>query len=337
MTRSKAPLKPSVLCAGQSTVDESIDNGHVYCEEPVNVGHMELLIHAMLNEEMYNFAIGFEKFHRAGLALGMETALKAPYLMHQILAFSSCHLAHANPHCLAYYRNQAVTLQTRAVSIFNTTRAEVNQLNCVPMLLFSSMLGQHLLAEILAVQPSTDMEIFITHYVQCIEMHRGIYTIATSAWSLLMKSELEPILSMSKEFTSRQSEGDDCSTVFSLIEDTDGMSAEEKHACRIAVHYLQVGLDAVRRDEDSPISQYQMICEWTMLIPPGFTRLLAAKQPVALVVLAHYAILLHFGRHLWQVGDAGLHILAIIEKYLGSQWDAWLSYPRARITSLVLR
>jgi hypothetical protein len=199
------------------------------------------------------------------------------------------------------------------------------------------MLGQHLLADTLAVHPSTDIESFISHYIQCIEMHRGIYTIATSAWPLLMKSELEPILSMSKDFTSRQPEGDDCSMVSSLIDRTDDMSEEEKHACRTAVRYLQVGLDAAQRDEDLLISRYQMICEWTMLIPPGFTKLLAAKQPVALIVLAHYAILLHFGRHLWQVGDAGSNILAIVEKYLGCQWDVWLSYPRARIVDPVLR
>jgi hypothetical protein len=68
-----------------------------------------------------------------------------------------------------------------------------------------------------------------------------------------------------------------------------------------------------------------------MLLPPGFTRLLAAKQPVALVVLAYYTILLHSGRHLWQVGDAGCYIFALIEEYLGSRWGTWLSNPRGRL------
>jgi len=297
---------------------------------------MELLLHAMLNEEMYNFAVGFEKFHRSGIALGFETALQAPYLMHQILAFSACHLAHVNPERSAYFRHQSVALQTRAVSLFNSARVDVDQSNCVPILLFSSMLGQHLLADTLALRPSTGIDGFITHYVQCIDMHRGIYTIATSAWPLLMKSELEPILSLSRTFTSRLPKGDDCSSVSNLIDHTDDMSKEERHACRTAVRYLQVGLDAVQSDEHSPISRYQMICEWTMLVPPRFNRLLDAKQPVALVVLAYYAILLHFGRHLWQVGDAGRYIFALIESYLGSPWEIWLSHPRAVLSDSVL-
>jgi len=56
-----------------------------------------------------------------------------------------------------------------------------------------------------------------------------------------------------------------------------------------------------------------------------------------LVVLAYYAILLHFGRHLWQVGDAGRYIFAVIERHLGSPWETWLSHPRAVLSDSVLR
>lgn len=61
-----------------------------------------------------------------------------------------------------------------------------------------------------------------------------------------------------------------------------------------------------------------------MLVPPAFTQSLASKQPIALIVLAHY------GKYLWQVGDAGQYILKIVMTHLGSQWDAWLKYARDR-------
>jgi hypothetical protein len=68
-----------------------------------------------------------------------------------------------------------------------------------------------------------------------------------------------------------------------------------------------------------------------MLVPPTFTRLLAMKRPVALIVLAHYAVPLHHGKHLWQVGDAGMYILDIIEAYLGPAWAHLLEVPQNRI------
>jgi hypothetical protein len=215
---------------------------------------MELVIHAMTSDEMFNFEGGFEKFHRARLALGFETALKAPYLLYQVLAFAACHLAHVDFERSAFFSRPAVVLQTRAISIFNTAKVEVDASNCVPILIFSSMLGRHLLAEMLAKREPNGFDGFITHYVQCVEMHRGIYIIATSAWPLLMESELEPILTMSRSLTSRQPKGEDCVHVLALIENAEDMNEEEKQACRTAVRYLQVGLDAVHADDNAPIS-----------------------------------------------------------------------------------
>lgn len=107
--------------------------------------------------------------------------------------------------------------------------------------------------------------------------------------------------------------------------------SEEKQAYCLAIKYLQVGLDAVQAEDNGLISRYQMVCEWTMLVPPLFIELLAVKKPVALIVLAHYAVLLHHGRELWQVRDAGAYILGIIEDYLGPQWGEWIQYPRGQL------
>ena len=57
----------------------------------------------------------------------------------------------------------------------------------------------------------------------------------------------------------------------------------------------------------------------------------AARRPEALAVLVYYALLLHYGRSLWQVGDAGAYMLRVIAEHLGPEWDAWLEYPRERM------
>jgi hypothetical protein len=133
---------------------------------------------------LFNLAVGFEEFHRAGLALVLETAVKAPYVIYQVLAFSACHLAHVHPKKASEFHHQAVRLQTRALSMFNATGQKIRQSNCVQVLLFSAMLGQHLLADTLAERQDDGIDGFITHYIQCVEMHRAVYTIATPAWLL---------------------------------------------------------------------------------------------------------------------------------------------------------
>jgi hypothetical protein len=295
--------------------------------EVINLDHMQLLIHLTLNEDMWALSGGITP---SGLSFGLKTAIESPYLLHQLLAFSSRHLAFLHPKRAAFYLHLAVGLQTRAVSLFNSTWKEVDQSNCVSVLLFSVVLGHHLLADTLAKRDSSGLGAFMAHYLQCVEMHRGIYAIATTAWPLLMESELEPILSWSSGFNTRSLKGNHCQKIQELVDGAEGLREEDKDVCRQAVRYLQIGFDAVLAEEE-PGNRYQMICSWMLLSPPEFTELLAAKRPEVLVVLAYYALLLHYGRNMWQIGDAGPYILGIVGDYLGPEWDPWLALPRAMI------
>lgn len=169
---------------------------------------------------MFNLGFGIEKYHPFGLMLALSTSLKSPVLMHQLLAFSSRHLAYVHPERFAFYDHQAVALQTMAISLFNTTYAatSVDQSNCVIIVLFASILGHHTLADALVMRPSGGLHAFIEHYIRCIETHRGIYTIAETAWPMLMESELEPILSLSQAFTSRKAKGQHCKLAKDMVE-----------------------------------------------------------------------------------------------------------------------
>ncbi|KAF2821501.1 hypothetical protein CC86DRAFT_397449 [Ophiobolus disseminans] len=300
-------------------------------DDAINFDHMELLIHAIQDREMFEIGTGVGEYHASGIALGLKEALAAPYLMHELLAFSAQHMAFLHPERSAHYLHQAVSLQTRAISLFNTTWTEVNKSNCVAILLFSSILGHHLLADTLRKRDPGGLDAFIAHYVQCVEMHRGIYTIAKSAWPLLMQSELEPILTQSTAFTSRQPKGNDCEPIKKLINNSTALSQVEKDACHHTIQYLQVGIDAVAAKQEIFVNRHQMIYSLTMLVPPEMAALLAKKQPEALVLLAYYAILLHHGRELWQSGDAGLYVFGLINGYLGEEWDEWMQYPREKI------
>lgn len=266
------------------------------------------------------------------ISFALKTALKSPYLMYQLLAFSARHLMFLHPDRSHAFQQQAVILQTRAVSLFNDTWTEISQSNCVAILLFSTILGHHLLADMLTKREASGLEGFISNFRQCVEMHRGSYTVARTAWLLLMESELEPILSWSSKFTTRQPRGDECQGIRALVDAAQGLEEKDKEACRLSIQYLQVGFDAaLAEDDDEQGYRYQMIFLWTLLAPAELTSLLAAKRPEVLVMLAYYALLLHYGRNMWQVGDAGVYVLNIIVDYLGPDWVHWLEYPREMI------
>lgn len=302
-------------------------------DEAINLSHVELVAHLTLDKGMFNLTDRVDHYPSA-ISFGLKTGLESPYLLHQLLAFSARHLAFLYPERSASYLRQADTLQSRAISLFNATawHEDVNRSNCVPILLFSSTLAHHILADTLAKRDLDGLGGFMTHYVQCMEMQRGIYTIAKSAWPLLMESELEPVLSYSVGFTSQAPRGNHCKKIRELVDRTNRLNEKERGACRLAIQYLQVGFDAVLAEgEEQPGYRYQMLFSWAMLASPEFTALLAAKRPEALVLLGYYALLLHYGRAMWQVRDAGAYILGLVVDYLDPGWHHWLEYPREAV------
>ncbi|KAK2683852.1 hypothetical protein RAB80_001798 [Fusarium oxysporum f. sp. vasinfectum] len=310
----------------RSTSATSLSDSHeTSFDSVVNMEHMELFIHGITNKDLFSLGDRVEHSQET-LDICLKESVKAPYLLHQVLAFSARHLAAIHPERPTRYLDQAVKLQTRAVSLFNSTKREVDSSNCLAILLFSVTLGHHLLADALATRSSDGLDGFLTHYVQCVEMNWGLYRLTISAWPLLLSTELEPVLSWSSQQSSKDPTGNHCEPIFQLINDSTALSNEEKEVCQEAIQYLQLGFDAMFEEDDG--SRYRMIFQWTMLASPELTGLLATKRPEALILLGYYALLLHYGRSLWQVGDTGEYLLGLIVDYLAPEWHIWLEYPR---------
>ena len=340
-------------------------------QDTINPNHVDLILHltSERGKDMFNLATQYGPYND-NITLGLRIGIEHPYLLHVLLAFASRHLAFLNPQRRKHYLDQAVSLQTRAVSLFNSRfshvllAGKVDQNNCVPVLVFSSVLGNHLLADALLsstrsstcqkgadsscsplidpVEEGSCLDLFLDRYVQCTTVHRGIYTIATTAWSLLMQSDIAPILVCSLRVTSRVPTGSQCNLLWELIDISTSLSEEEKEGCRRSIKYLQVGLDALlaersgtgkeeeeeERERQNGNERYQMVFSWTFLVPPEVTAMLAAKRPEALVLLGWYALLLHYARDMWQVGGAGRYILRALLENLAPDWHCWLEHPR---------
>ncbi|EEA28924.1 conserved hypothetical protein [Talaromyces marneffei ATCC 18224] len=303
---------------------------------PVNLNHMELLIHVMVDKSL--FSIGYHDSNfPANLTTSFRIGLESPYVLHQLLAFSARHLAFLHPDRADSYLHQAVSLQTRAISLFNASRNGVDESNCVAMLLFSAFLGHHTLTDTLAKRDAGGLEAFMFYFIQCIDMQRGVHAIAQTAWPLLMKSELKPLLSWSSQYNTRLPRGNHCQQLNELVDNSNGLSEEEKEACQEAARCLQIGFDAVFADKDEERgNRFHMVHSWVLLLPPPLRGLLVTKRPEALVLLGYYALLLHYGRNLWQIGDAGAFILGIVNDHLGSEWAHWLKWPREEVAKTLV-
>ncbi|KAK1473257.1 Upc2 protein [Colletotrichum tamarilloi] len=101
-------------------------------------------------------------------------ALKAPYLMDQVLAFTAAYRSTVanDEETTMLYLTQATGLQTRAIGHLDIGGLQVNEDNVMALFCFSLLLGQQTLFEAFAA--ATSIPTVLDKLVQCLTLHHGI-------------------------------------------------------------------------------------------------------------------------------------------------------------------
>lgn len=287
---------------------------------------MELVLH-------FTLAIGIpevgEILAQSVAGLISQECLKEPYLLHQVMAISSRHLALERPQLHDVYFRQALQLQSKGIALFQDSKTGERD-NYVAAILYSSILNRHCLADALANREG-GFPAFLHRFVQCARLKKGSRSLTGSSWTQLQQSPLSPLLEWGRSDLELPVRGHDCDELRSLITITPGLDPLARESCRTAVHYIQVGLDQITSAATGK-NKHQMAFSWNVFIPDEYCTLLQELNPVAIAIMGWYAILLHHARHLWQISDAGSFIINSVHGYLGAEWAHWLERPTASIS-----
>lgn len=209
----------------------------------VNLGHMELLIRFNFEEHAPELNV---EIHDFASKLLFKCALQAPYLMHQILAVSARRLAVLEPENANHFLETAMHLQTKAVSIYNESaaKAQIDQTNCSALLLFCSLLGRHLLADLLA-RRDADFGSFLGRFLEFLSISRGLMAMSVAAWDLLLQSDIKHLVLWALEISQSAPQGHHCDGLQRLVVESKDLDASSKEACMTAIACLQVGFDSL--------------------------------------------------------------------------------------------
>lgn len=93
-----------------------------------------------------------------------------------------------------------------------------------------------------------------------------------------------------------------------------------------SINVLQYLLDSSQASASD--RRIGVVQEWLVRVPYEYLTDLRQRRPEAIVILAHYAVLLHQARHYWAVGEAGSFLIQEIGSYLGDYWADWLAWPQ---------
>jgi hypothetical protein len=300
------------------------------------MAHLELFNH-MVNGEWESFGISRATF----IPITIRNADTAPYLMYEMLALSAQHLSLVSPAREEYYKNQAMRLQNRSITLFNATiaREKVTPDNCIHFFLFSSVLGTHHFCNVVR-NSEGDFGTFITSLVDSLNLYQGLRAVVGSEWHIVSDSELKPVLQAGKEALmgfledeNYQPKETESKRLMQLLDDPlDQLDSTAFEANQHAINVFDCLLHYHRRNQSDEKS-LRGVFGWPTLVKKEFKDQLIRLSPKTLIILAHYAVLLYYQRQLWLLSDGGRLLIRFIYQNIDSYWLGWLQWPNREISS----
>lgn len=320
------PLSPPTSVATDASIDLALSSPSDTLDrcDLFDLNHFTLYHYLLTNFAIISNDPGNEKI----LSHTLEYALKAPYLMNQLLALAALHLSKP-PSMQQPYHQLAMSLQTRALTSFNNVRQEISEETCVPLFLFSSLVGIHILCDTLQ-GPRENFSIFLDRFINYLSIHRGVRSVTKQSWNTIKKSRLGPLI---------QQIEDACPAIEGNMESIEILNKMiESNACPPtaskyynAVLKLQRSFSLHAALRGSVGRQVDAIVAFCLDVDDEYLDLLKRRQPEALVIFAHFAVLLHWNRDSWIIGEGGQYLIQSITSHVGRHWAEWLHWPNSAL------
>lgn len=255
-----------------------------------------------------------------------QLALEEPFLMHGVLALSAIHLAQMkDQHRRSTYIAKAVSHQSQALTVFRPSLHTINESNSMPLFAFASIVTVYAFA-FPAVPDSSDPRAAVDDIYQVIVFAQGLHQILNGDAEHLQNSILRPLFQWD-DVEKRLTE-DASSALNGLREAVYALSAEGTRES-----YLKA-LNSIQDSLCEVLSGFDAVATATrtaIRMPSMYVALLRKYDPLALVILSFYCVVLHRLRHHWCLGDSGARIVRAISLILGPEWKHLLHWPMADV------
>ncbi|KAJ5478273.1 transcriptional regulator family: Fungal Specific TF [Penicillium desertorum] len=232
-----------------------------------------------------------------------QLANQFPFLLHGILSCSSLHLASIDPKNRPYYTIQSIQHADQAAPAFRWATINVDSNNSQAVLAFAFFLVVYALAS----EPN-DQPLFLSKdnnqgedasSLEWIEILRNGCSMLCPVWAELTTSPLAPFTALWRDDLGVPTNPNDplLITLLSVIPEHNSASTDY-YIYRDSAVKLSQAFAFIERC-GSPPTIWDVLNSWPMRVSPEYLALLKHNNPGALLLLAHYAILLQPLREEW--------------------------------------
>jgi hypothetical protein len=300
-------------------------------EPYVNTTHLELFYYIIEGNEW-----AFNRGDQVTRAHVLKHAFIYPFLLNELLAVSALHLSTRRQAQQPLYREEATRLQSQALQMFNETTQDLNPQNIIPVFLFSVIQGIATFFETFhdPTYEASDWT-FFEKIIQSVKLLQGVRTIIDGWWDFLITSDIKDILKEAVALNVERS--DEVINQFEAsrvhILQSPGLDQTQAAVCDkvieelVTIYKSAFGKGSERSTHDQAAAKHAT--RWLIIIPPAYRELLVQRKLEALLILAHFAVILHKLRAGWTVGNAGQQLILAVEAHLEASWHEALSWPKS--------
>ncbi|KAJ0296829.1 hypothetical protein COL516b_011214 [Colletotrichum fioriniae] len=250
-----------------------------------------------------------------------QIAFANDFLLHGILAVSAIHRAHINPEKRDEYANLSARHQNIALSQFSPGLSEIGENNadayvlhaiCIFLLNTYSIANPHGPITSKDVAQSFILLQGIKSILTLPFAHRYISNGPLARW--LYQGGVEPAVG-----------GNFASKIDDLLTLTRSMApSDDTTTCQSALEGLKITFAAV----SAPQHRSGLVWRWAVSLPQPFLELMIQNHPMALVILMHYAALVHaFERNMWYLVGWGNNVASALDQAIQEPWREWIQWP----------
>ncbi|KAK9323814.1 hypothetical protein V1517DRAFT_257516 [Lipomyces orientalis] len=253
-----------------------------------------------------------------------KEALTHRFLMHGLLALSALHLIRANirkDKTRTTYVEIATIHQSLGLNLFRQELNHITPLNCHAAFAFSGILS----ISAFAFSSCTGIKQGVgpvEEILQTFMLLRGGVEILCIAWNWIENGQLGPILD--RKWNGTTLDDSVPQEIRNALEHLDKLNNDNfdgitKEACSSAIEKLRATFGKFYANSE----KMRIAMMWPIAIPAAYITLLHSRQPMALVILAHYCIILQWlDGCWWMTGWSEQLVLAIYQSLDATWWSS---------------
>ncbi|PSN74960.1 hypothetical protein BS50DRAFT_28237 [Corynespora cassiicola Philippines] len=262
----------------------------------------------------------------------VKTAFDFPFLLNSLLALAAMHLSRLDQSSRSDYLHQAEQYHDLALSQFQIQISDIDEGNFRAVLFFAFTLFPYFCA--LPVGSDNGFEHVFDSILSNMLLTRRVRPMVAGIYHDMVNSDLgRAIPKDTRSVRWEDAEVPGNSTLGSLRKFSEVSHhlypAEIVEAYTAAIGKLEVLFAAISRLPTPPSDALLKL--WIHFVSDKFMELLVDRQPGALVIFAHYAVLLSKGQHYWFLEGVSEQMLDVIEALVPTEWTTWLEWPKQQI------